>query len=199
KNTAFIADESAAGIADGDLTYGGENAVADGKATDSVTAKVTDANGNPVSGVEVSFSATGGAKVTVAAVTTGADGLAKTTVTSTTAGQATVTATAGDSEQTVNVNFTADGSTAVITDDNLSVDTGAVADGRATNAVSAIVTDANGNPVAGQEVTFSAAEGADITPATATSGADGRATASVTSTKAGTYAVTAEVNGKGTT
>ncbi|MGR7464430.1 inverse autotransporter beta domain-containing protein, partial [Klebsiella aerogenes] len=47
------ADESTAGIADGDLTYGGENAVANGTATDSVTAKVTDANGNPVAGVDV--------------------------------------------------------------------------------------------------------------------------------------------------
>ncbi|MGR7464543.1 hypothetical protein ACU608_25725, partial [Klebsiella aerogenes] len=53
KNTSFVADESTAGINDGDLTYGGENAVANGTATDSVTAKVTDANGNPVAGVDV--------------------------------------------------------------------------------------------------------------------------------------------------
>ncbi|MGR7464544.1 Ig-like domain-containing protein, partial [Klebsiella aerogenes] len=65
-------------------------------------------------------------------------------------------------------------------------------------AVSAIVTDANGNPVSGQEVTFSAAEGATVTPAKATTGSDGKASASVTSQKAGTYAITAEVNGKGT-
>ncbi|MHC5178870.1 inverse autotransporter beta domain-containing protein, partial [Serratia rhizosphaerae] len=47
----------------------------------------------------------------------------------------------------------ADGDTIEITDANLDVGTGAVANGSDTNAVTAIVTDANGNPVANQEVT----------------------------------------------
>ncbi|SUI42414.1 Bacterial Ig-like domain (group 1) [Serratia quinivorans] len=78
KNTTFVADKDSAGIADGDLAVGDNNAVADGKSTDSVTAKVTDANGNPVSGVEVSFLAGNDATVVTETVTTGADGMAAT-------------------------------------------------------------------------------------------------------------------------
>ncbi|MEZ2604992.1 inverse autotransporter beta domain-containing protein, partial [Kluyvera intermedia] len=190
------ADESTVGIADGDLTVGDNNAVANGTATDSVVAKVTDANSNPVSGVEVTFSAGNGAKVAKETIATGSDGTATTTLTSTTAGAVTVTAKAGESEQNVDVNFTADSDTAEITDANLSVGTGAVADGEQTNAISAIVTDANGNPIANQAVTFSVAEGATITTTQGTTGADGKASATVTSKTAGTYAATASVNGR---
>ncbi|SUJ85028.1 Invasin [Serratia quinivorans] len=193
-----MADKDSAGIADGDLAVGDNNAVADGKSTDSVTAKVTDANGNPVSGVEVSFLAGNDATVVTETVTTGADGMAATTLTSMTAGTSTVTAKVGDSEQKVDVNFVADSDTAEITDGNLSVGTGATANGKDINAITAKVTDANGNPLANQTVTFNVAEGATITPHEVQTGADGNAGATVTSLKAGTYAVTAEVNGKGT-
>jgi adhesin/invasin len=43
---------------------------------DSLVVKVTDAVGNPVSGVEVLWSASGGGSISPASVTTGADGLA---------------------------------------------------------------------------------------------------------------------------
>ncbi|MHC5178884.1 Ig-like domain-containing protein, partial [Serratia rhizosphaerae] len=148
----FVADSNTAEITEGNLTVGDNNAVADGKSTDSVTAKVTDANGNPVAGVEVSFSASNDAKVVTEKVPTDANGVAATTLTSTKAGTSSVTASVGDSEQKVDVNFVADDGTAEITDTNLSVGTGAVANGSDTNAVTAIVTDANSNPVSGQEV-----------------------------------------------
>ncbi|SUI42389.1 Invasin [Serratia quinivorans] len=162
KNTTFVADKDSAGIADGDLAVGDNNAVADGKSTDSVTAKVTDANGNPVSGVEVSFLAGNDATVVTETVTTGADGMAATTLTSMTAGTSTVTAKVGDSEQKVDVNFVADSDTAAITDENLVIGhDNTVASGKVTDGVTATatVTDENGNPVADQEVIFTVTEG----------------------------------------
>ncbi|CAI2031597.1 Ig-like domain-containing protein [Serratia quinivorans] len=110
-----------------------------------------------------------------------------------------MTAKAGDGiPRTVEVSFVADDSTAVITDANLNVGSGAVADGTMTNAVTARVTDVNGNPLANQTVTFNVlTEGATITPHEVQTGADGNAGATVTSLTVGTYIVTAEVNGKG--
>ncbi|WP_261437996.1 inverse autotransporter beta domain-containing protein [Serratia quinivorans] len=197
KNTTFVADKDSAGIADGDLAVGDNNAVADGKSTDSVTAKVTDANGNPVSGVEVSFLAGNDATVVTETVTTGADGMAATTLTSMTAGTSTVTAKVGDSEQKVDVNFVADSDTAAITDENLVIGhDNTVASGKVTDGVTATatVTDENGNPVADQEVIFTVTEGANITTVKGTTGAKGKAAAVVTSAKAGAYTVTAKVN-----
>ncbi|WP_176601207.1 Ig-like domain-containing protein, partial [Enterobacter asburiae] len=71
----------------------------------------------------------------------------------------------------------------------------AKANGTATNAVKAIVTDANGNLVKDAVVTFTATNGAVITTASATTDADGIATTTLTNTKAGVAKVTANVNG----
>ncbi|MFB4557192.1 Ig-like domain-containing protein, partial [Enterobacter hormaechei subsp. steigerwaltii] len=68
-----------------------DNAVANGTATNSVRAVVTDARGNPVAGAAVSFAADNGATI-AAGGTTGADGSVTVTLTSLTAGQSTVTA-----------------------------------------------------------------------------------------------------------
>src|SRR5690606_37024693 len=90
------------------LTAVTNNATANGSATNSVKAVVTDANGNPLSGVAVSFSATNGATVVTPNGTTGADGSVTVTLTSTTAGQSTVTATANGSSAAVPVTFSVD-------------------------------------------------------------------------------------------
>ncbi|WP_227160370.1 Ig-like domain-containing protein, partial [Enterobacter cloacae] len=66
------------------------------------------------------------------------------------------------------------------------------------NGVVAVVTDAQGNLVPGAAVSFTVADGATITTVTGTTGADGKATAEVISIAAGTYLVTATVNGKAT-
>ncbi len=163
-------------------------------------ATVTDARGNTVAGQMVSFSASNGAIITTVIETTGADGIATATLTSSTAGISSVTATVNGKSQTVDVNFKADESTAEITAANLTVTTdNAVADGTATNAVQATVTDARGNTVAGQMVSFSASNGALITTVIETTGADGIATATLTSSTAGISSVTATVNGKSQT
>ncbi|WP_269212177.1 inverse autotransporter beta domain-containing protein, partial [Yersinia massiliensis] len=87
-----------------------------------------------------------------------------------------------------------------ITAANLTVTSdNAPANNTATNSVQAIVTDAGGNPVAGQSVTFSANNGASVTTVIGTTGANGIATATLTNSTVGTTAVTATVNGTSTT
>ncbi|MBG6245486.1 hypothetical protein CS369_13145 [Candidatus Symbiopectobacterium sp. 'North America'] len=88
-------------------------------------------------------------------------------------------------------------STASITKANLTTTTNnALANGIESNAVQVLVTDASGNAVAGQSVDFTADNGATLTTVIGTTGADGIATATLTSTRAGTSVVTATVNGK---
>ncbi|WP_048702442.1 MULTISPECIES: Ig-like domain-containing protein, partial [Enterobacter] len=73
-------------------------------------------NGNLVSGVAVTFTATNGATVTTASATTDADGIATTTLTNTKSGVAKVTASINGNSQSVDTTFVADSSTATISD-----------------------------------------------------------------------------------
>ncbi|MFV8808616.1 Ig-like domain-containing protein [Yersinia enterocolitica] len=88
------------------LTVTTDNALANGSASNGVQAIVTDANGNPVVGEGVSFSASNGASLTTVIGTTGADGKATATLTNITAGISTVTATLGNgASATVDTTF----------------------------------------------------------------------------------------------
>ncbi|EKS6889579.1 Ig-like domain-containing protein, partial [Enterobacter bugandensis] len=199
KETTFVADGSTAEITDANLTIEPDNSPANGTAKNGVTAVVTDAQGNVVPDAVVTFSVADGATITTVTGTTGADGKATAEVTSTTAGTYLVTATVNGKATSKNTTFVADGSTAEITDANLTIDPdNSPANGTDKNGVTAVVTDATGNVVPDAVVTFSVADGATITTVTGTTGADGKATAEVTSTTAGTYLVTATVNGKAT-
>ncbi|WP_390621341.1 YrIlm family inverse autotransporter adhesin [Yersinia frederiksenii] len=71
----------------------------------------------------------------------------------------------------------------------------AMANGMATNAVQAVVTDAGNQPIANQTVSFTASNGATVTTVIGTTGADGIATATLTSTTVGISNVMASVNG----
>ncbi|MFY1017220.1 hypothetical protein, partial [Escherichia coli] len=75
------------------------------------------------------------------------------------AGRSEVTATVNGLSRSVMTTFVVDAGSAVIADEatDFTVATGAIADGSATNAVSAKVTDAKGNPVVGVDVTFAVA------------------------------------------
>ncbi|WP_341516591.1 inverse autotransporter beta domain-containing protein [Citrobacter gillenii] len=194
KETAFIADRDTANITDSNLTVA-SGAKADGLEGNAVVALVTDAQGNPVAKAEVTFTADNtGATFAPAVVTTGDDGRASTTLTSTVAGKIIVTATVGNNAASKETAFIADRDTANITDSNLTVASGAKADGLEGNAVVALVTDAQGNPVAKAEVTFTADNtGASFAPAVVTTGDDGKASTTLTSTVAGKIIVTATV------
>ncbi|MDB2168786.1 Ig-like domain-containing protein, partial [Citrobacter farmeri] len=189
----FTADAGSAQIADGALERVINDAIANGSATNSVKATVTDAQGNPLSGQIVNFSADNGATI-AASGTTGSDGSVTMTLTSLVAGDATVTASINGSSRSVNVTFTADASTAQIADGALErVINDALANNIATNSVKATLTDAQGNLLAGQVVNFSADNGATIA-ASGTTGADGTVTMTLTSTVAGDATVTASIN-----
>ncbi|WP_213990737.1 Ig-like domain-containing protein [Sodalis sp. dw_96] len=184
----------AAQITAANLNVTKNNAVANGSDNNEVRAKVTDAGGNPVAGQTVTFTATNGATVTTVTGTTGADGFATATLTNLRAGTSVVTATLNGVSRSVNTNFNADPTTAKVT---LSVvHTGMVADGIATNEVSALVTDANGNPLSGQTVAFTASNGT-VTSVINPTGADGIATANITSKTAGPSTVTATLTNGG--
>ncbi|HGI5914120.1 TPA: YrIlm family inverse autotransporter adhesin [Yersinia enterocolitica] len=176
------------------LTVTADNALANGTATNTVQAVVTDANGNPVAGQAVVFSANNGASLTTESATTDTSGLASTTLTSTTVGISHVTASINGSSQSVDTTFVADDSTAVIADADFTVGSGAEADGTATNALSAMVKDGNGNAVPNVAVVFAVTTGA-ATPASQTVKTDvnGVATATLVSLVAGDNAVTATV------
>lgn len=90
------------------MTVTTDNSLANGSATNAVSATVKDANGNPLAGQTVSFSANNGATVTTVIGTTGVDGLATATLTNTTVGTSTVTATLSNgATATVNTTFVA--------------------------------------------------------------------------------------------
>jgi adhesin/invasin len=150
---------------------------------------VTDANGNPVAGVSVAFTASGNGSVTGSPATTDASGVA--TVTSwtlaTTAGANTLTATAGALNVVFNATGTAGAPATAVKTAGDAQTTGA--DSVVTVAPSVRIEDANGNPVAGASVTFAVASGGgSVTGGTQTTDAAGIAT--VTSWKLGTTAGT---------
>ncbi|MFP2237701.1 Ig-like domain-containing protein [Pseudescherichia vulneris] len=176
------------------LTVDGDNALANGTATNSVKARVQDAQGNPVPDMTVTFSADNGATIAATGVT-GPDGTVTVSLTNVTAGVSHVTATVNGNSQSVSVTFVADASTAQIVAGSMTVTKdNALANGTDNNSVQLTVTDANGNPLSGQTVSFTADNGATIA-ATADSGPDGTLTLPITSKVAGSSQITASING----
>ncbi|MFK3663527.1 Ig-like domain-containing protein, partial [Scandinavium sp. NPDC088450] len=158
----FVADDNSAHIANGALTVSQNNAVANGTAVNSVQARVSDARGNPVTGAIVAFSASNGA-IIVPQGTTDVNGLITVNLSSKKAGVSTVTATVNGSSQQIDTTFVADGGTAQIGAGDLTVVAdNAIANGTAANQVQVEVSDANGNPVTNQAVSFGASSGATI-------------------------------------
>ncbi|MFA3763133.1 inverse autotransporter beta domain-containing protein [Yersinia sp. 2466 StPb PI] len=167
-------------------------AAANGIAIIDVRALVTDSNGNPVAGQTVTFSATNDATITTVIGTTGPDGLATAKLTSFSAGISVVTASLNGTPRTVNATFIADSATARI-DTLRAITNDAIANGSSTNTVEATIVDAHGNKLAGQQVTFSATNGAVVTTVIGTTGEDGIARATLTNETAIISVVTAQL------
>ena len=189
-STLIHVNEPSALLASDSVSVVRDNAPADGTSTNEVQAKVTGAEGQPVAGQVVSFTATNGAAVTVVTGTTGADGIARATLTSTTSGPSVVTASLKNGQSgSVTVNFT---DAARIAEGDLTLTrNNAPADGTSRDSVQARVTNAAGKPLAGQPVAFTATNGVTVIVETGTTGADGIARASLTSTQSGDAVVTA--------
>ncbi|WP_324030784.1 Ig-like domain-containing protein [Pantoea sp. JZ2] len=175
----FVADAATAKVAA--LTVTSDGAKADGRAADGLTVTVTDGNGNPLAGQEVSLAATGGAAV-AESVTTGADGTAAVKVTSTKAGASTVTATLGESSRQASVSFVADAATAKVSAVVLNgTAVSKVADGESAFTYTVTVKDGNGNPVTGVTVKPAADKAGVTVKAAGATDAAGQATVTLTS------------------
>ncbi|MBI2184853.1 MAG: Ig-like domain-containing protein [Thaumarchaeota archaeon] len=180
----------------------------------TITAKLLDANGNTIKGTAqtITFGTSAGSLSASSATTSTSTGKATIVLSSsstTTAGsKATITATAITSggtalSNTATVSFTT-GPVASVT---ISIDKTTIKILESAT-VTATVKDSNGNVITGASVSFSRATGATpatnlptISPSSATTGADGKATATLTaSIEAGTATVTASSGGfSGTT
>ncbi len=192
---AIIGDTAA--LADGSVKVVRNDAVADGIATNEIQAIVTNALNQPLPGVIVSFSTNNEANVVTANAETDSNGVATTTITSKKSGSTVVTASVNGTSQAVETNFIADAGSAEIAQGAFTVTVdNAVADGKATDAVQVIVTDATGNVVPDAAVKFSSPDAINVATPTTTTDAQGVATTTLTSTKAGNFTVNAEVNGK---
>ncbi len=73
---------------------------------------------------------------------------------------------------------------------SLGIAAGVIADGSTSNALSIQVTDDSGTGIAGQTVTLSGDAGVNLSGSTLTTDSNGQATASLTSSAAGSYQVT---------
>ncbi|HKV75517.1 MAG TPA: Ig-like domain-containing protein, partial [Gemmatimonadales bacterium] len=144
----------------------------------ALTVKVSDANGNGVTGVTVNWAATGGGSVTASSATNAAGIASATRTLGNTAGPQGATATsAGLTGSPVTFTFTASAGAA----SQIAANTGTGQSGQVGSTLgtppSVKVTDAFGNPVGGVSVTFATAAGnGSITGASQTTLASGIAT-----------------------
>ena len=188
----FVSFSYSASATDVTVSLAPSSITADGSSTSTVTATVTDLNGDPMSGDTVTIGSSGAQ--TVGPVTTGSSpGTYQATVTSTTAaGQATIAATdisaGGQPSGTTTLTQVAGAATGValaLTPSSI------VANGTSTSLATATVTDVNGNPVSGDTVTFGSSGAQTVGPVT-TGSSPGTYQATVTSTTvAGQATITA--------
>jgi hypothetical protein len=170
-----------------DILVGAPAVQTDGSTRTPVTARLLNAQRNPVSGAEVDFSTDQG--TILSPVTTDEDGMAITTlVTPLGSAQAQVTASFGDLTQNATVAFT------TLTFTLASEESSILADGTSTTGIVATLTNPAHNPVAGVPVQFSTSLGTVTSPVV--TGEDGRAVATLTSSAStGTATVTANYAG----
>ncbi|OXX42976.1 Ig-like domain-containing protein, partial [Vibrio sp. V11_P1A41T118] len=182
------------------FTVGTNGQPANGSDQNSVTATVKDPNGNPISGKSVTFTVTGEATLLDNTVETNDEGEATAKITSLKAGKATITATYDGESKEVEVIFVADNTSAGLNNSNAGLvigDNNSVADGIAKNSVVATLTDAQGNRVPEQSITFAVTNGtASLNSESITTDTDGKATVKITSQTAGKATITASFNGE---
>lgn len=193
---AFVADNATAkpGEPVVDVAEAGR-AVADGRGGVTLTFPVTDANGNPVTGQEVTITTTNGAKPERVVVTTDEQGNAVITVTSTVAGASTVTATVNGVSQGQDVTFEPGAPDTTQTVFTVTPGT-LVADGIQSAALSLVLKDGAGNRIAlsGDDVSFNVAGPDGVALSAVTCGED-VCTATLRGSLAGTVTLTPVVKG----
>ncbi len=191
KQVTLIADAGTATLASLTSVYSFVVSTTEGA---TMTASVTDANGNPVEGIKVNFR---GTSVTLSSTSVETDdqGFAEILVTSTEVGLKTVSASLADKPTEVIsrlLNASADVNSATIT--SLEIPEGQVMVAQDV-AVKAHVNDQFGNPVAHQPVTFSAEPSSQmiISQNTVSTNTHGIAEVSMTPERNGSYMVKASL------
>ncbi len=155
-----------------------------GSAPATIKALIVDGNNNVVPGAVVNFQATSGA-LTVTQGTTDATGTAIATLSAGTSSQnrsITVTATSGSS--TASIQIAVVGTTLTLSGPTSLVQ-------GAAGTYTTTLDDSGGNPIAGQTIALTSANGNTLAPASVTTGSQGTATFSLTATNAGADTVTA--------
>lgn len=191
KQVTLIADAGTAKLASLTSVYSFVVSTTEGA---TMTASVTDANGNPVEGIKVNFR---GTSVTLSSTSVETDdrGFAEILVTSTEVGLKTVSASLADKPTEVisrSLNASADVNSATIT--SLEIPEGQVMVAQDV-AVKAHVNDQFGNPVAHQPVTFSAEPSSQmiISQNTVSTNTQGVAEVTMTPERNGSYMVKASL------
>lgn len=195
-SVTFVADPSTAQVSS--MTSDKTSALANGTDAITVSATITDANDNLLSGSDVSWSATvqdassAKGKLSVDSSKTDASGVAKVQLTATDVAKFTVTASDNGSSQSLkDLSYTADSSTAQVYSLTADKTTDIVAD-KDTVTLTALVVDAQQHPVAGATVNWSSSEpDSNLSANSSVTGNDGTATVTFTSLKAGNIDVTA--------
>ena len=195
-SVTFKADENSATIGAGALTVDKDTLVANNIEIATYTALVKDSGGNPVPNLTVTWTTDKG---TLSAPTSSTDATGKATITlkGTVAGEAQVTASVNGTAP-VNadkVTFKADGTTAKIGAGDLSVDTNTiVANNTEIATYTALVKDANGNPVPNFSVGWTTTHGT-LSGTSSDTDANGNATITLKGTIMGSAQVVATANG----
>ncbi len=189
----FTADSSSATISS--LSATNNPALANGTDGIVVSATVLDANKNPVSNIDVNWSATpGGGMLSATSSKTNDSGVATVTLTSTEIATYDVTAAVanGSPKSISGLTFTADTATAELKTVTSSA-TSALANNVATITLTATVRDQSGNPVKDQPISWSADNGsAELSATQSTTDAQGEAQITVKSADVITTIVTAQ-------
>jgi len=187
KPSLFVADRASATIQSLSAT---KNALANGVATNSALVKVVDANNNPLTHTAVHWRVTGNAQLKDDRSETDANGEATITFTDTVSQVVTLTASLDNGqEKSTDSLFIADRSSARVT---LSlVNDASLADGAAEDKINAIVTDAQGNPLPAQVITWSSNSSTAQMPASSKTDLQGHAQIAVKNTVGETVTITA--------
>lgn len=194
----FSADTGSATLDSGSLSVDKTTLVANNVDFATYTATVKDANGNPVPNVPVEWKTDLGS-LSGSIVQTDSNGNASVTLKGTKAGIAKVTASLNGAApvNASNVTFTADSTSAGIGSGDVSVDkTILIANGSDIATFSAVVKDANGNPISGATVNWTTDKGT-LSAGSSVSGADGIATITLNDTVTGKAQVTAQTGSTG--
>lgn len=195
-----ISDAATARVREGDVIALQGNAVANGLAENQVRARITDATGNPVAGVSVTFSLSGSAQVaTGASLTMVSDKQGYSLLKFTNRVAETVTVgvkTANGSSAQLDTQFKADSENPDAGASTLSSTISSlIADGQSAATLTLSLKDSAGNVISGQTVEFlSSLSGSAID--SVIDHDDGRYSASMTSTKSGNATITVKVNGR---